>query len=276
MISDRVGLQLYSLRDYFHNAKDLALTLEKVKEMGYSGIELACLDSMPHSSALEAVKQSGLKVVGSHIGFGRFLNELPAVIDELHDYECENAVIPIVIEKQYRSYEGALKIAEKVHMIAAQLSAEGISLHYHNHNHEMCQYGGETWLRTLLNNTQPSELKAEFDTYWIQVGGGDPVQYIDDYAGRQTLVHLKDAIVESHRLSDDELGYRLRAGIGAELRITEVGNGNMNIGAILKAGVRAGADWFIVEQDEAFNKSAMEACRISLDNLVRIGGDEGL
>lgn len=276
MFRERVGLQLYSLRDYFHNTKELESTLKKVREMGYSGIELACLDSMPHAAACEVVKQSGLKVVGSHIGFERFLNELSTVIDELHDYECENAVIPIVIEKQYRSYEGAMKIVEKVHMIAAQLSSEGITLHYHNHNHEMCQYEGVTWLRTLLNNTQPSELKAEFDTYWIQVGGGDPVQYINDYTGRQTLVHLKDAIVESHRLSDDELGYRLRAGIGAELRITEVGNGNMNIGAILKAGDNAGADWFIVEQDEAFNKSAMDACRISFENIVRIGEEVGL
>lgn len=271
-MEQKIGLQLYSLRDYLHNVKDLANVLGEIKKIGYDGVELACIDDFPHDAVAEAVKNSGLQVPGWHIGWDLLQNDLPGVIQRMKDFGCVNAVIPIIMEQKYRSFDGARRAVEQVRGISAQLQKEGIQLHYHNHNHELCRYEGHQWLTYLLDETAPWELKPEFDVYWIQTGGGDPVAFLEKYGDRGSLLHLKDAVVESHRLTDAELAYRLRAGVGAEVRITELGAGNMNLRRILAAARKAGMEWYIVEQDDAYGKSALDAVRIDYENLTALLG----
>ena len=269
-MKDHIGLQLYSMRDYFHDAGSLARTTERIREMGYKGIELAGLDSIRHSEALSVIRDSGLCVIAAHVPFSTLAGDLRGVIQRLHDYECTEAVIPLIIESKYRCPEGLESLVQKIHLLSSELSAEGIQLHYHNHNQEMERFAGRRYLDAIFEETSPRELLAELDTYWIQVGGGDPIEFINKYRGRQKMIHLKDAACESHRLSDEALGMRLSAGVGAEIRVTECGNGNMNLKGILKAAKQAGLTWYIVEMDEAYGKTMPEACQISYDNILAL------
>lgn len=273
MISNKLGVQLYTLRDYFHTPRELASVLKKIDEIGYAAVELACVDNMFHEDVVKAVEESGLQVASSHIGWDRLKNETDTVIKELKDFNCDNVVIPIVIDKKYRSDEGVLEFIGEVKELSAALTAEGISLHYHNHNHEMCQYGDKPWLQRIYDGTTAEELGAELDIYWIQAGGGDPIQWVRRYKDRQKLIHLKDFVVKADRLDNQALGVRLQAGVGAEQQVTEVGNGNMNIAGVLEAADEAGVDWYIVEQDEAFELSALDCIRISFKNIVKIDAE---
>lgn len=269
MLKERIGLQIYSLRDYIKDTRSLASALKKVTSIGYTAVELACLEKMYPPDVASVLKDSGLTVTAYHISWSRYQNELKKVIEELKMYGCQHAVIPGVFSKEYRSYEGLKKFIVEVKEVYAQLAAEGIDLSYHNHNHEMCKYNGKTWLELLYENTSADELKAELDIYWLQAGGASPTSWIRKLKGRQVLLHLKDFVVTQDRLSDDALMVRLRTGVGAEQRPTEVGNGNMDFHCILKAAEEAGIEWYIVEQDESFELTPYEAIKISYDNLSK-------
>lgn len=266
----KIGVQLYSLRDYIKDLRSLDSCIKEIKKTGYDGVELYGLNNMDPSDIAGILKSSGLEVAAYHIGWVRYQNEIDQVIKELKLYGCEHAVIPGVFASEYRSFEGLKKFLDEVKAVSAKLKAEGISLAYHNHNHELSKYNGKTWLEHLYNNTTADELKAELDIYWLQAGGAAPASWIKKLKGRQTLLHLKDFVVTQDRLSDEALFTRLRAGVGAEQRVTEIGNGNIDFGAIISAADDAGIEWYIVEQDESFDITPLQSVKISFDNLVNL------
>jgi sugar phosphate isomerase/epimerase len=122
---------------------------------------------------------------------------------------------------------------------------------YHNHNHELVRYNGKTWLARLYENVSPQVLKAEIDTYWIQAGGGDPAEWIRRCAGREPLLHLKDMSITSKR----------------EVRMAEIGEGNLNWPAIIKAAKEGGVEWYLVEQDTCYGRDPFESLAISFQFL---------
>src|SRR5690606_8543993 len=113
------------------------------------------------------------------------------------------------------------------------LADAGQTLTYHNHHHEFRRLGNRTVLEEIFAQTNPRHLQAEIDTYWVQYGGGDPIAWCRNLKNRLPLLHLKDYIVD------------------AESKVTyaEIGSGNLDFPAIVRAAEESGCQWFIVEQD---------------------------
>ena len=61
-------------------------------------------------------------------------------------------------------------------------------LTYHSHPIELLRVGDRTILDYFCNQTNPAHLQGEIDTYWIQYGGGDPVDRCQKLAGRLPLL----------------------------------------------------------------------------------------
>ena len=83
----------------------------------------------------------------------------------------------------------------------------------------------------------------------------DPAEWIGRYAGRVPLLHLKDMCMAP----------------GREQRMAEVGEGNMNWPAILKAAEDGGAEYLLVEQDTCYDRDPFESLAISYRNLKAMG-----
>lgn len=47
--------------------------------------------------------------------------------------------------------------------------------------------GREIYLERFLRDFAPEELGFTLDTYWVQAGGGDPVQWLNRLAGPRPL-----------------------------------------------------------------------------------------
>ena len=107
----------------------------------------------------------------------------------------------------------------------------------------------------LYEQGSPKHLKAELDTYWVQAGGGDPVAWIRKCAGREPLLHLKDMCVTPSR----------------EQRFAEIGEGNLNWPDILKAAEQGGVEYYLVEQDQCYERTPLESLAISCRNLKAMG-----
>ena len=44
----------------------------------------------------------------------------------------------------------------------------------------------------LLTNTDPAKVFFQLDVYWTVMGGASPVEYMQKYAGRFEMIHIKD------------------------------------------------------------------------------------
>ena len=55
------------------------------------------------------------------------------------------------------------------------------------------------------------------------------------------------------------------------IQFAEVGEGNLPIRECIEAGLEGGSEYFLVEQDETYDKDPFESLRISRDNLISLG-----
>jgi sugar phosphate isomerase/epimerase len=256
MTTHVLGAQLYTVRQSAQTIKDLRETLKKVAGIGYTAVQLSGLGPIDPTDVARAVDDAGLTVAATHVGWPEFLNRTDAVIAEHTLWKCTHAAIG-GLPDEYFTAEGLKRFLAELPRIAERLAAAGIDFSYHNHHHELARHGSKTWLEMLYEQADPRHLKAEIDTHWIQRGGGDPAAWIRRCAGREPLLHLKDMTITPQR----------------EVRFAEIGEGNLNWPAILKAAREGGVSWYLVEQDECYGRDPFESLAISYRNLKAMGLD---
>ena len=249
-----LGAQLYTVRQFTRTASDLAATLKKIADIGYTAVQISGIGSIDPKDVARMMEDTGLTVAATHVGWNRLLNDLDAVIEEHKLWKCVHVAIG-GLPKEYYSIDGIKRFIDELTPIAERLLQEGMDFSYHNHNHELAKYEGKTWLERLYEQADPRYLKAEIDTYWIQAGGGDPAEWIRKCAGREPLLHLKDMIVTPDR----------------QQRFAEIGEGNLNWPAILQAAKEGGVEWYLVEQDNCYKRDPFESLAISYRNLREMG-----
>ena len=250
-----IGAQLFTVREHTQTIEAVAETLAKVAKIGYTAIQISAFGPVDPKAVAKLVEDNGLTVAATHVGWGDFLSNLDAVIAKHKLWKCAHPAIG-GLPGEYFSQEGIQRFLEELAPIAEKLAAEGMDFSYHNHSHELGHYGGEKpWLATLYDLADPRVLKAELDTYWIQHGGGDPAAWVRRCSGRIPLLHVKDMRV---------------AGKG-EIRMAEIGEGNMNWPAILAAGQDAGVEHYLVEQDQCYDRDPFESLAISYRYLKAMG-----
>lgn len=252
MTIQHVGLQLYTVRDQM--AGDFKLTLRRVAEMGYRGVEFAGYGKLPSKEMASVLADLGLRAFGSHVGLLLLEHDLDAEIDYCLDIGCPYIAIP-TLTPQWRSTDSAgyRKLAAYLNTVGQHCSRRGISLVYHNHDFDFVQDEQqgkrEYLLDILLAETDPAYLQLELDAGWAAYSGVDVVSYLQKYSGRVPLIHLKD--------------------LTAERAFAEVGEGMLDIAAYYKAAIANGTAYYLVENDTPRHPS-LESVRRSLENLEQI------
>ncbi len=239
-----VGIQLYTVRQAL--SQDFKGVVKELAEMGYKGVEFAGIYGNMEPAELAAfLKETGLKCCGQHVG----ANDIATAGSKPYAYakalNCPYLTTSGAGQVD-KDWPGAIELYRKAGAVA---KAGGCVFTYHNHAQEFTQFDGVYAEDMLFQKTDPVEVQAELDTFWIRKGGPDPVAYIAQYPGRVPQIHLKDM----HPLT---------------CVFTEVGNGLMDLKAIFKVGVAVGAKWVIVEQDTCPGPE-LESARISIQNLKK-------
>ncbi|MCY2932254.1 MAG: sugar phosphate isomerase/epimerase [Planctomycetota bacterium] len=257
MPSHVLGAQLFSCRQFCQTLPDIAQTLQKVRAIGYTAVQISGFGPVAPKDVARLVADSGLSVAGTHMGWASFLTDLDAVIETHRLWNCSHAAIGALPE-EYRTAAGLERFLRELPPVAEKLLASGIDFSYHNHAHEFARIEASrntTWLAELYARTDGRLLKAELDTYWIAAGGADPAAWIRRLAGRQPLLHLKDmAILPGHGQ-----------------RFAPIGEGNLNWPAILSAAADSGVQWCLVEQDDCYGESCFDVLETSYRNLRAMG-----
>ncbi len=126
---------------------------------------------------------------------------------------------------------------------------EGVQLAFHNHAGTIVETAWE--LAEVCARTDPAVVKLCLDVGHYLVGGGDPVQAVQEYGPRIAHVHLKDV--------DPGVLGRLRAGEGGWLEalrwraFCELGRGCLDVDGVVEGLRRASyRGWVVLEQDTTF------------------------
>jgi len=252
----KLAVQLYTLREFTKTPADIKTTFQRVKKMGYNAVQCSALGKIEAQELANILKGEGLTCCATHVGLDRMKNETQAVIDDHKLWGCELTAIGGFFPKNDPTPVNTqtwLDFAKDYNEIAQKFKGTGVSLGYHNHSHELAKFGGKQALQILLDKLDPS-IWFEIDTYWITHGGGDPAAWIAKCNGRLPAIHLKDMAIKLDRTQ----------------YMAEVGEGNLNWPAILPAAKKAGAKWFIVEQDTCY-RDPFDSLETSLKNLLDMG-----
>ncbi|HET6427326.1 MAG TPA: sugar phosphate isomerase/epimerase [Phycisphaerae bacterium] len=254
MADMRSGAQLYTVRKFTQTLPDIARTFRKVADIGYTAVQISAFGPVDPKELAKLIADSGLAVAATHVGWNRFRDQLDAVIEEHKLWKCVHPAIG-GLPGDYHTADGAKRFLDELAPISRKLAAEGMDFSYHNHNHELARCNGKTWLAMLYEQADPTTLKAEIDTYWIAAAGGSPAAWIRRCAGREPLLHVKDMIITPDR----------------EIRMAEIGEGNLDWPGILEAARQGGVEEVLVEQDDCYDRDPFESLAISYRNLKAMG-----
>lgn len=252
MTKTKIGLILYTLRDYMKTPDDTARTLERVKKIGYDAVELAGLGGLTGSEMAKRLKENELAAVSAHIGWGNLTGDKKQLADSHLEFGCNHVVISSM-PGEFRSYEGYQQFAKQASAAAAELAEYGVTFGYHNHSFEFTHYDGKAGQQIMLDNCDRNHFNFEIDTYWIQHGGGSPAEWIRKCKGCAPTVHMKDMIMRD-----------------GDQTFAPVGEGNLNWREIIQACKEAETKYHIVEQDTC-HRDAFDCVASSLKFMQSMG-----
>ncbi len=197
------------------------------------------------------------------------------MVEDAKFLDCDMMRIGAMPMESRFSLEAAIDFAKQADDYACQLKEHGIDLYYHNHHFEFARHGGKFLMDIIKENTK--HLGFELDIHWIHRGGMDPVKFINQYAGRIRLLHLKDYRI-GHMAMPEDVDFNTKEGMmkayGAMNNIVEfaeVGEGTLDIPACIEAGLAGGSEYFLVEQDMTYGRDPFDCLKTSHDNLVKMG-----
>lgn len=219
----KLAVQLYSVRDDYKNGEEFLKILEKVKEIGFDGVEFAGFAGLEPEVIKEKLDELGLVAVGCHMGVDSFK---PETIEE-------TIRIAKVLGMKYVGTGGAPHgTAEEVKELVDIFSyankvgeKEGIKFYYHNHTEEFeLNFDGRLCMDCIADGAY-----LELDTYWSYCGGADNYTYIKDNTDKIILLHIKD---------------------GIDRKPTALGEGDNDLLSVFKAAKEVGMEWLILENDD--------------------------
>ncbi|NGP43619.1 sugar phosphate isomerase/epimerase [Bacillaceae bacterium SIJ1] len=247
-MKEKMAAQLFTVKKEM--SEDFSGTLKALKRMGWPAVQISAL---PQEISPREVKQvlddNQLNVAGMHISLDRLMNDLHAVIEEANLYGTKDLVCPS-LPQEYQNEKGYKQVRAMLNSIARE--AKGYRISYHNHAFEFnTTVEGKNALDYLLEPVPGNDLLAEIDVFWIKKGGYEPLTFIEPYANRMPIIHLKD-------MTNDE-----------RETFAEINTGQIDFIPILKWAEANGVEWFAVEQDQC-DVSGLHSLEISLSELAHL------
>ena len=244
----RVGLQLWTVREACD--RDLERVLRTVGAQGFDGVELFQLHGHDVEEVRAWLDSADLVAAGRHVRLEVIESDMREFAEELGVLGLDRAAIGWIDPE---ALERPDEVLERLAHAARAARDLGIRLGFHNHWTEPVPVDGGPSFLDLLRRLPSDLLWLELDLGWVWQAGADPVAELDKTVGRCPLVHLKDYASGGGR--DD----------------VPVGEGVVGYDRVVPAAITAGAEWLIVEEDEA-GDDPFGATQRSLDGVRRILG----
>ena len=224
-----MGLQLYTVRAAELEVEAL---LKDVAAAGYAGVETVGTQGVEPARLRAALDAAGLALASAHVALLALRDDPAAVAATHRALGTPLIVVPwLAPADRPNDAHGWAALGRELGDIADALADEGLPLAYHHHDFELQPVNGGDGLTELAHAAGPERLSLELDTGWLMAVGQDPTAWLASLGARVTRLHVKD----------------LRRGETPPW--VDVGDGELDLAAVVAAASTAGVPWLIVEHD---------------------------
>jgi len=255
-------------------------TFRKVKEAGLSFFELSQVDMTDDfiERTLEASEKHGVKVMSTSCNYKPLFGpsskgldlekDLDKIIEVNHKLGVKYVRDSLMPRTCIHSEEGFHQAAKEFNRFGKILKDAGLKLYYHNHHFEFEKFSSKTGYEILTEETDPELVGFEVDVHWVQRGGMDPVLWLKKLKGRIDLVHLKDfrIVFPDGEVTAKEVIHKENC-----VQFAEIGEGNLDMAAIIKTSLDGGCKYLPIEQDNCYGKDPFDCIRTSVRNIKALG-----
>ncbi|HVM61924.1 MAG TPA: TIM barrel protein [Verrucomicrobiae bacterium] len=185
-----LALQLHSLRH--EAAADPQAVIRRVPSLGFDSVEIAQTYGWSAEQWREILTETTLHVVGAHVPLETLESDWENQVEFQRAIGNSRLVVPALPQKQQRraAYSEA---AARLTALGQRARSEGFALFYHNHGYEFAPFAdGRCGMDILLAEIDPSVLRLEVDTYWVERGGVSSREFIRRNADRIGMIHAKE------------------------------------------------------------------------------------
>ena len=257
----KVAVQTFTVRKHLKTLEAIVQTFTKLHSMGVNAVELARIKWTPAEidTVEKITKQLGM-VVGSTQNTFDYLRKNFEWSVKLHkQLNCKNVVVSVLpMRCIFGNVNTLIDFAFELEKLGKAYRQQGFRLLFHHHHFEFKRYGEELGFDILMNNTSAENVGLVLDTYWLQRGGKTPHEFIEQYANRVEVVHLRDYKIQWKLLdllpSDAELG-----------------NGNLDFNKIITSCIKANVSYMAIEQE---TKTPFESIEISVNHIKSLAFKE--
>ena len=254
-MSDRIGVQLYTLRESCKDVESFDKSCAWIAEQGVTEVQVSGVAIEDPVKIREILDAHRLTCTVTHRGLDA-LRDVDATLAYHQALGCKYAAVGGFFDKDAGQSEWEA-FADEFSGLADTFAAQGLRLGYHNHSHEFAPFAKDPaginpkacpmW---LLFERCSDNVWFEIDTYWVAHGGADPSDWIERVSGRIPVVHFKDMTIGRDRVQ----------------KICEVGAGNLNWPRIVDACKKAGVESYMIERDDG-DLPAFDSLKISIANM---------
>ena len=237
------GLNLFSIRSLIQTEEEFLATAIKLKEMGYSYMQFS---GCPYDAdkIARVTRASDMPVVLTHVPMDRIIGDTDALMEEHDKFGCKNIGLGAMGAQTILDERLCFETIDKLNLAAEKMKKNGFEFFYHNHNHEFYKHGDVTVFDYMIANAP--HINFTLDTYWVQYGGASIIEYVERLNGRIKCVHLKDHKTVAE-FDSEKQKYTLKP------IFAPVGDGTINFKDVIAKMKQSGAEYFLVEQDNAAN-----------------------
>ena len=261
--------------------------LSQLKQFGYTGLELnrfmihptplmvrllTKMAKMPtgNSGKLnwpKLVQEANLDVVSLHTDLASLEQHFEEVLLDVEALKTSRVVINGMYRFNYQDEVAVRNLAKRLNVVGKQLQEKGINLFYHNHNIELLHVNEDkSAYDTLIENTDPSYVNFECDTYWIAEAGMNPLSMMEKLGNRMKLWHIAD---RGTRVSKTPMTPILNSDS------VELGQGNMDLDALSAYAKKVGIEAVVLESHRNWiHKDPIESIKLSSTYLLKEFGGE--
>ena len=244
MNTPTISVQLYSIHQAL--ADDLDGSLAKLAEIGLTTVE--AFDFVTDVDRLKAAfERHGLSAPTAHAIMIEEDADTPdglltvPPLDEVFaaatTLGAHTVIDPFVPPSRWATRADVERNADRLNAVAVKASEHGLTVGYHNHEHELTTLiDGTPALEVFAGLLDPT-VRLEVDLYWATASGVDPLALIERLGERVLAVHVKDG--------------PMRPGITAADMPTDqtaAGRGDVPLTAMLAAATSA--EYAILEFDQ--------------------------
>ncbi len=255
----KIGAQLYTVREYCKDLSSFSETLTKIADIGYTTVQVSGTCEFEAQWLKEALAKNGLKCVLTHTAPQKLQQQLEKVCSDHKVFDCGCVGLGMYSMMNGDVAEEYTKFLEIYKPVAKGLKENGLYFMYHNHDQEFYRLNGKTILQRMTEDFAADEMGITLDTFWVQAGGANPVDWLQELKGRVPCIHLKD--------------FAYARGDGFSANMAPVGEGNINFEAVINAAADAGTNYLLVEQDNCHGQDPFDCLRRSYNNLRALGLD---